>query len=74
MKKKNRIIAIIMTILLILAIIIGIVAANKQKEIKEGLIRATNIIDLIIEIIRGSQSQKQEVKRFHGTDKMEQNF
>ena len=33
MKKKNRIIAIIMTILLILAIIIGIVAANKQKEI-----------------------------------------
>lgn len=36
MKKKNRIIAIIMTILLILAIIIGIVAANKQKEIKEA--------------------------------------
>ena len=36
MKKKNRIIAIIMTILLILAILIGIVAANKQKEIKEA--------------------------------------
>ena len=33
--------------------------ALEQKEIKEGLIRATNIIDLIIEIIRGSQSQKQ---------------
>lgn len=26
--------------------------ALEQKEIKEGLIRATNIIDLIIEIIR----------------------
>ena len=33
--------------------------ALEQKEIKEGLIKATNIIDLIIEIIRGSQSQKQ---------------
>ena len=33
--------------------------ALEQKEIKEGLIEATNIIDLIIEIIRGSQSQKQ---------------
>ena len=32
-----------------------------QKEIKEGLIKACDIIDLIIEIIRGSQSQK-EVK------------
>ena len=28
----------------------------EQKEIKEGLIRACDIIDLIIEIIRGSQS------------------
>ncbi|MBR2191055.1 MAG: DNA topoisomerase 4 subunit A, partial [Eubacterium sp.] len=33
--------------------------ALEQKEIKEGLIKATNIIDLIIEIIRGSESQKQ---------------
>ena len=33
--------------------------ALEQKEIKEGLIRATNIIDLIIEIIRGSQQLKQ---------------
>lgn len=33
--------------------------ALDQKEIKEGLIRATNIIDLIIEIIRGSKNQKQ---------------
>ena len=33
--------------------------ALEQKEIKEGLIKATNIIDLIIEIIRGTQSQKQ---------------
>ena len=33
--------------------------ALEQKEIKEGLIKSTNIIDLIIEIIRGSQSQKQ---------------
>ena len=33
--------------------------ALDQKEIKEGLIKATNIIDLIIEIIRGSKSQKQ---------------
>ncbi len=33
--------------------------AMEQKEIKEGLIKATNIIDLIIEIIRGSESQKQ---------------
>lgn len=30
----------------------------EQKEIKEGLIRACNVIDLIIEIIRGSNSQK----------------
>lgn len=29
-----------------------------QKEIKEGLIKACNIIDLIIEILRGSQSLK----------------
>lgn len=33
--------------------------AMEQKEIKEGLIKATNIIDLIIEIIRGSENQKQ---------------
>ena len=33
--------------------------ALEQKEIKEGLIRATNIIDLIIEIIIGSQQLKQ---------------
>lgn len=33
--------------------------ALEQKEIKEGLIKATNIIDLIIEIIRGSQQLKQ---------------
>lgn len=33
--------------------------ALEQKEIKEGLIKATNIIDLIIEVIRGSESQKQ---------------
>ncbi|MBE5922567.1 MAG: DNA topoisomerase 4 subunit A [Lachnospiraceae bacterium] len=33
--------------------------ALDQKEIKEGLIRACNIIDLIIEIIRGSQNLKQ---------------
>ena len=33
--------------------------ARDQKEIKEGLIRACNIIDLIIEIIRGSQNLKQ---------------
>ena len=33
----------------------------EQKEIKEGLIKACDMIDLIIEIIRGSQSQK-EVK------------
>lgn len=33
--------------------------AREQKEIKEGLIRACNIIDLIIEIIRGSQNLKQ---------------
>lgn len=33
--------------------------ALDQKEIKEGLIKATNIIDLIIEIIRGSKNQKQ---------------
>lgn len=32
--------------------------ALDQKEIKEGLIKATNIIDLIIEIIRGSKNQK----------------
>jgi len=33
--------------------------ALDQKEIKEGLIRATNVIDYIIDVIRGSQSQKQ---------------
>lgn len=33
--------------------------ALEQKEIKEGLIKACNIIDLIIEIIRGSQNLKQ---------------
>ena len=32
---------------------------REQLEIKEGLIRATDIIDLIIEIIRGSQSVSQ---------------
>lgn len=31
----------------------------EQKEIKEGLIRACNIIDLIIEILRGSSSLKE---------------
>lgn len=31
----------------------------EQKEIKEGLIRACNIIDLIIEILRGSSNIKQ---------------
>lgn len=31
----------------------------EQKEIKEGLIRASNIIDLIIEILRGSSNIKQ---------------
>jgi len=30
----------------------------EQKEIKEGLIRACNVIDLIIEILRGSNSLK----------------
>ncbi len=30
----------------------------EQKEIKEGLIRACNIVDLIIEILRGSKSIK----------------
>ena len=33
--------------------------AMEQIEVKEGLIKATNIIDLIIEVIRGSQTQKQ---------------
>lgn len=33
----------------------------EQREIKEGLIKACDMIDLIIEIIRGSKSQK-EVK------------
>ncbi len=32
--------------------------AMEQKEIKEGLIKACNIIDLIIEILRGSTSLK----------------
>lgn len=32
---------------------------TEQREIKEGLIKATDIIDLIIEIIRGSQSVAQ---------------
>ncbi len=31
---------------------------NKDKEIKEGLVRAYDIIDLIIEIIRGSKSKE----------------
>jgi DNA gyrase subunit A len=31
----------------------------EKKEIQEGLIRACDVIDLIIEIIRGSRSQKQ---------------
>ncbi len=31
----------------------------EQKEIKEGLIRAGDIIDLIIEILRGSNSLKE---------------
>ena len=31
----------------------------KRKEIQEGLIRACDVIDLIIEILRGSRSQKQ---------------
>ena len=31
----------------------------RKKEIQEGLIRACDIIDLIIEILRGSKSQKQ---------------
>ena len=31
----------------------------QKKEIQEGLIRACDIIDLIIEILRGSQNQKQ---------------
>lgn len=34
----------------------------EQREIKEGLIQACDMIDLIIEIIRGSRSQK-EVKK-----------
>ena len=31
----------------------------KKKEVQEGLIRACDVIDLIIEILRGSKSQKQ---------------
>ena len=31
----------------------------EKKEIQEGLIRAVDVIDLIIEILRGSKSQKQ---------------
>ncbi len=31
----------------------------KRKEIQEGLIRACDVIDLIIEILRGSRNQKQ---------------
>ncbi len=34
-------------------------AELKKKEVQEGLIRACDIIDLIIEILRGSRSQKQ---------------
>lgn len=34
-------------------------SARDEKEVKEGLIRACNIIDIIIEVIRGSQSRKQ---------------
>lgn len=30
-----------------------------KKEIQEGLIKACDVIDLIIEILRGSQNQKQ---------------
>ena len=33
--------------------------ANEQKEIKEGLIKACDMIDLIIEILRGSKNLKQ---------------
>lgn len=33
--------------------------AKDDKEIKEGLIKATNIIDLIIEVIRGSENKTQ---------------
>ncbi len=33
--------------------------ANKKKEIQEGLIKAYDIIDLIIEILRGSKNLKQ---------------
>jgi len=36
--------------------------ANEQKEIKEGLIRACDMIDLIIEIIRGSKNLAQVKK------------
>lgn len=36
--------------------------ANEQKEIKEGLIRACDSIDLIIEIIRGSKNLAQVKK------------
>ena len=34
-------------------------AELKKKEIQEGLIKATDVIDLIIEILRGSRNQKQ---------------
>lgn len=33
--------------------------ANEKKEIQEGLIKACDVIDLIIEILRGSKSQAQ---------------
>ena len=32
---------------------------NHKKEVQEGLIRACDVIDLIIEILRGSKNQKQ---------------
>ena len=31
----------------------------EKKEIQEGLIKACDVIDLIIEILRGSKNQKQ---------------
>ena len=32
---------------------------QEKKEVQEGLIKACNVIDLIIEILRGSKNQKQ---------------
>ena len=31
----------------------------EKKEVQEGLIKACDVIDLIIEILRGSKNQKQ---------------